>query len=89
VACVFVRLPAGLAGPSGTSRLECEGSTVREALADCTAKEPRLYGRIFKGDGSVWVGVFLNGRHVRLTGGLDSTLSDGDELRIIPPLGGG
>ena len=37
----------------------------------------------------VWVGVFLNGKHIRQTGGLASPLSDGDEIRIMPPISGG
>jgi molybdopterin synthase sulfur carrier subunit len=84
-----IKLPVGIAGPGGPSCLECEGATVAEALTDCVVKEPRLRTRIFKEDGTVWVGVFLNGKHVRQTGGLASPLSDGDELRIMPPLGGG
>ena len=89
MARVFIRLPVGIAGPAGATRLECEGSTAQEALADCVAREPRLRSRIFREDGTVWVGVFLNGRHVRQTGGLASPLADGDEIRIMPPLGGG
>jgi molybdopterin converting factor small subunit len=69
--------------------LECAGATVGEALADCLEKEPRLRSRIFREDGSLWVGVFLNGRNVRQKGGLDSPLADGDELRILPPIAGG
>ncbi len=82
-------MPVGIGGPAGSSRLECEGTTVQEALADCVAKEPRLRSRIFREDGTVWVGVFLNGKHVRQTGGLASSLADGDEIRIMPPIGGG
>jgi molybdopterin synthase sulfur carrier subunit len=89
VAQVFMRLPVGIAGGAGGTRLECEGSTVQEALADCVTKEPLLRSRIFREDGTVWVGVFLNGKHVRQSGGLASSLADGDELRIMPPLGGG
>jgi molybdopterin synthase sulfur carrier subunit len=84
-----IRLPVGIAGAEGPSRLECEGTTVEEALADCVVKEPRLRTRIFREDGTVWVGVFLNGKHVRHTGGLDSNLTDGDDIRIMPPIGGG
>jgi len=89
VASVFVKLPVGLAGPGGPVRLECAGATVGEALADCLEKEPRLRSRIFREDGSLWVGVFLNGRNVRQKEGLDSPLADGDELRILPPIAGG
>jgi molybdopterin converting factor small subunit len=53
------------------------------------AKEPRLRSRIFKEDDTVWVGVFVNGKNVRQTGGLASPLADGDEIRIMPPIGGG
>jgi sulfur-carrier protein len=69
--------------------MECEGMDVREALADCVAREPRLKTRIFREDGSIWVGVFLNGRNIRQAGGLDSPLSDGDQIRLLPPIAGG
>jgi adenylyltransferase/sulfurtransferase len=89
VANVFIKLPVGIAGPGGPARLECAGVTVGEALADCLEKEPRLRSRIFRDDGSLWVGVFLNGKNIRQKDGLDSALADGDELRIVPPIGGG
>ncbi len=89
MARAYIKLPAGLAGTAGASRLECEGTTVGEALRDCAEKEPRLRTRVFREDGTVWVGVFLNGRNIRLGEGLDTPLAEGDEIRIIPPIGGG
>jgi MoaD family protein len=89
MAKAVIRLPVGIAGPGGPTRLECEGATVREALADCVAREPRLKPRIFRDDGTVWVGVFVNGRNVRQGSGLETRLSDGDELRLLPPIAGG
>ena len=69
--------------------MECEGGTVAEALADCVSRTPRLRSRIFREDGSVWVGVFVNGRNVRQREGLDTILADGDEIRLLPPIAGG
>ncbi len=89
MAHALIRLPAGLVTPGGSARLECEGATVREALEDCVAKEPRLKRRVFRDDGSLWVGVFLNGVNVRRLGGLEQSLADGDEIRIMPPIAGG
>ncbi len=89
MARVSIRLPVGIAGPAGGSRLGCEGATVGEALADCITREPRLRTRIFRDDGSLWVGVFLNGKNVRQGQGLDTPLADGDEIRILPPIAGG
>jgi len=48
-----------------------------------------LKPRIFRDDGSVWVGVFVNGSNVRQAGGFETPLHDGDELRLLPPIGGG
>lgn len=69
--------------------MECGGATVIEALLDCVTCEPRLKQRIFREDGSVWVGVFVNGRNVRQGGGLAMNLNDGDEIRLLPPIAGG
>jgi molybdopterin synthase sulfur carrier subunit len=89
MAHVFMKLPVGLTGASQPSRLECDGATVGEALADCVEKVPRLHTRVFREDGSLWVGVFLNGRNIRQIGGLQTPLSEGDELRVLPPIAGG
>jgi molybdopterin synthase sulfur carrier subunit len=89
VAKALLRLPVGLVGGEGSAGLECEGRTVAEALSDCVARDPRLKSRIFRADGGVWVGVFVNGRNVRQEEGLDTPLTNGDEIRLLPPIGGG
>ena len=89
MAKALIKLPVGIAGSDGPSHLECEGATVGEALADCVAKEPRLKTRIFREDGGVWVGIFVNGLNVRQGQGLDTPIGDGDEIRLLPPIAGG
>lgn len=89
MARAVIKLPPGLSGAEGPAVMECEGGDVGEALADCVRREPRLRSRIFRDDGSVWVGVFVNGRNVRQGEGLATRLRDGDEIRLLPPIGGG
>lgn len=89
MAKAMMKLPPGISGRDGPRTMECQGRDVAEALADCVAREPRFKGRIFREDGTVWVGVFLNGRNVRQIAGLETPLSDGDEIRLLPPIAGG
>jgi molybdopterin synthase sulfur carrier subunit len=84
-----IKLPIGLVGTEGPSELECEGATLREALDDCVAREPRLRPRIFRDDGGVWVGIFINGRNMRQLEGMDTPLADGDVIKLVPPISGG
>jgi molybdopterin converting factor small subunit len=84
---VLVRLPVGVILPGMPSLMECEGTTVADALADCVAKEPRLKKRIFRPDGTPWVGVSVNGRSLAPETGLVAAIEDGDEIRLIPAVG--
>jgi hypothetical protein len=66
MAKALVKLPVGVILPGMPESLQCEGATVAEALADCVAQEPRLQKRIFRPDGTPWVGVSVNGRRSSL-----------------------
>jgi len=83
-----MRLPLGLTYPEGQKEIACEGATVGEALADVLRREPRLEPRVYK-DGKLFVGIFLNMQNVRMLQGMDTPISDGDELRLMPPIAGG
>jgi len=89
VATVAVKLSAALVYPSGNTDLVAHGSTVAEVVEDCCAARPALAGRILGADGRQLVGIFLNGRSVRQLGGLQTPVSDGDEIRLTPPIAGG
>jgi molybdopterin synthase sulfur carrier subunit len=86
---ILVKLPAGIAAPDGSRELGCEGATVREALDAAIAVQPRLRARIFREDGRMFAGVFLNGRNINAFDGLDTPVADGDKLTVLPPMSGG
>jgi hypothetical protein len=86
MAKAFVRLPVGVVLPGMPTLMECEGATVAEVLTDCIAQEPRLKTRIFRQDGTPWVGLTLNGRNVTTEKGL-TAVEDGDEIRMLPLAG--
>ncbi len=88
MAKVRVKLPLGVTYPDPQKELECEGGTVEEALTAAIAAEPRLEPRIYK-DGRLYVGVFVNDRNIAHLGGLTAPLSDGDVIRVLPPIAGG
>jgi molybdopterin converting factor small subunit len=69
----FVRLPVGMTTPAGDKEVECHGATVREVIDEAIAVEPRMRARIFRDDGRMFAGVFLNGRNINALGGLDTS----------------
>lgn len=88
VARVRVKLPLGVTFPEPSRELVCEGATVKEVVTAAIAAEPRLGARIYK-DGKLYVGVFVNDRNMRALGGFEAPVSDGDTIRIMPPIAGG
>jgi sulfur-carrier protein len=89
MAPAFVRLPVGMTTPDGGKEVECRGTTVREVIAEAIALEPRMRARIFRDDGRMFAGVFLNGRNINALDGMETAVGDGDRLTVVPPMSGG
>ncbi len=94
---VKIKLFANLREKAGTSELQLSGEKVIDVLLSLTEKYPELKSLIFEkpegeGEAPVMCGsinVLLNGNNVRHLDGLDTPLSDGDELAVLPPVSGG
>lgn len=89
-----IRLYATLRQIAGTRDLEIpvEGQqTVGDVLSALVERYPKLSKSIWYPDGSLagHVAVVLNGRDIRHLDGVDTPLSDDDQLAVFPPVGGG
>jgi len=89
MAKVYVKLPVGMTTEDGRREVDCDAATVGEALDQAIAVEPRLRPRIYREDGRMWAGVFLNGRNINARDGVQTPLEDGDKMNVVPPISGG
>lgn len=92
MARVKMRLIATLATAIGRKELETEASSLREALDVLTEK----YGDTFKtkildseGNPKEQIRIYVNGKDIRFLNKLNTSLSDGDEVLILPAVTGG
>jgi sulfur-carrier protein len=89
---IAVRIPTILRTyTAGEKQVEANGSSLASLIDDLDAKHPGLKGRLVTDDGSLhrFVNVYVNDEDVRFTGALDTGLSDGDEVTILPAVAGG
>jgi cysteine synthase B len=86
-----VRIPPTLRGEVGGARqVEADGATVRELLDDLAARYPALGAQILdNGDVAAFVNVYLGGEDVRTLEGLDTPVSAGSTLILLPAMAGG
>lgn len=75
----------------GVSRVEVEAANVREMLDVLITSHPELRAQVYAADGSQqrFLNIFVNGLDVRFIDGLDSALSSGDEVQLVPAIAGG
>ncbi|MGH2345006.1 MAG: ubiquitin-like small modifier protein 1 [Chloroflexota bacterium] len=89
---VTVRIPSPLRRiTGGAARVDATGSTVREALDSLVAAYPGLGDRVYDEQAQLrrFVNLFVGEEDIRFLDGLDTPLSDGAELSIVPAVAGG
>jgi molybdopterin synthase sulfur carrier subunit len=89
---VVVKIPTQLrSAAEGASEAEVEGATVQEVLDGLFDQFDELRTRIADDDGSLrrFVNVYLAGEDIRFLDGVDTPVSDGAELTILPAVAGG
>jgi sulfur-carrier protein len=88
---VVVKIPAQLRpATGGEGEIEVDGATVGEALDAVFDAHEGLKERITEdGDLRRFVNVYVSGEDIRFADGLDTTLSDGAEVTILPAVAGG
>ena len=89
---VTVLLPTLLrAHADGASSVPADGATVGEVFASLVERYPGLSGNLLGDDGSLhkFVNVYRNDDDIRYLEQLDTPVSDGDEISILPAVAGG
>ena len=89
---VLVKLPTILRGHAGgSSQVEAEGGTLRDVLANLETKFPGITQRIVTDEGGLhrFVNVYLNDEDVRYLGSLETEVTEGDTVSILPAVAGG
>jgi cysteine synthase/molybdopterin converting factor small subunit len=86
-----VRIPPTLRNEVGGARhVEASGATIREVLDDLVDRHPALAGQILaNGDVAPFVNVYLGGEDVRMLDGLDTAVTEGDTVILLPAMAGG
>jgi MoaD family protein len=88
---IEVRIPTILRNYTGGAKsVEGSGTTLDELLADLEAKHGGLRERLVDDKGlRRFVNVYLNDEDVRFLGGLETPVSDGDTVTVLPAVAGG
>jgi sulfur-carrier protein len=76
---------------AGEAKVAVAGSNVAEVLDALDAAHPGIGERLRDDSGQLrrFVNVFVNGQNIRDGQGVDTPLSIGDEVGIIPAMAGG
>jgi molybdopterin synthase sulfur carrier subunit len=87
-----IRIPPVLRPQTGgQSQVEAAGSDVGEVLRALTSDHPETQSQLFGEDGDLnrYVNVYLNDEDVRVLDGLETAVSEGDTVVILPAMAGG
>jgi molybdopterin synthase sulfur carrier subunit len=89
---VTVKLPTILRKHAGgEARVSAEGSTLREVLEYLERSYPGITKNVLTEDGGLhrFINVYVNDEDVRYLGALETPVSEGDTVSILPAVAGG
>lgn len=85
-----VKLFGNLRQHTGQLAVTASGATIGEVLQDLCAAYPSLEKAIFdSGQLQAHVRVMVNGHDIELAHGLDTPVSETDQIAVFPPIAGG
>ena len=75
----------------GNKQLDLGGSSVGELVTALVEQYPSLKSQLLTDDGDLnrFVNVYVNGQDVRYLDGLETTVGERDEVRLLPAMAGG
>ncbi len=88
---IEVRLPTILRSYTGGAKVvPGGGATLRELIDDVEGSHAGVKSRLVDGtELRRFINVYVNDEDVRFTGGLDTPVTDGDVVVILPAVAGG
>ncbi|MFG1932344.1 MoaD/ThiS family protein [Mycobacterium sp. NPDC048908] len=74
----------------GEKRVSASGATLQDVISDLEANYSGISDRLVdNGKLHRFVNIYVNDEDVRFSGGLDTAISDGDSVTILPAVAGG
>ena len=88
---IEVRIPTILRTyTDGEKAVNASGETLSGLIDDLESNHPGIKDRLVEGsDLRRFVNVYVNDEDVRFMGGLEASLSDGDQVVVLPAVAGG
>ena len=85
-------IPSVLNGGAGEKKIDIDADTLKDAFAKISETMGDDFKRkVLNEDGTPrsLINIYINGKNAKFSSGLDTTLSDGDEVSILPAVAGG
>ena len=74
----------------GEKRVSADGATLAAVISDLESNYSGISDRLVdNGKLHRFVNIYVNDEDVRFSGGLDTAISDGDSVTILPAVAGG
>ena len=87
-----IRIPGALRTlTGGNADIEVSAATVREALAELDKRHPGVVAKVLDDAGAVkpFIRIYVRAEDIGGLSGLDTSVTDRDEIDIIPAIAGG